>query len=92
MQVSCSFSAILSALPWQWIDVIARHLRYKLPCAETINTNKISLMSKRAEYRVLEAKLADQLKRLDSLKTDDALKSEIEFETTRRSLSILARP
>ncbi|MDH0897621.1 MULTISPECIES: histone-like nucleoid-structuring protein, MvaT/MvaU family [unclassified Pseudomonas] len=43
-------------------------------------------MSKLAEYKALEARLAEQLKQLDALKNDDELKSEIEFEEKLRKL------
>lgn len=43
-------------------------------------------MSKLAEFKALEAKLAKQLKQLDALKNDSALKREIEFETKLKSL------
>lgn len=37
-------------------------------------------MSKLAEFKALEAQLAEQLKQLDALKNDGELKKEIEFE------------
>ena len=37
-------------------------------------------MSKLAEFKALEAKLAEQLAQLDALKNDGQLKREIEFE------------
>lgn len=43
-------------------------------------------MSKLAEFRLLERKLAEQLKELDALKDDAGLKKEIEFETQLRRL------
>lgn len=43
-------------------------------------------MSKLAEFKALEAKLAEQLKQLDALKKDDGLKREIEFESKLRAL------
>ncbi|QXG50015.1 histone-like nucleoid-structuring protein, MvaT/MvaU family [Pseudomonas viridiflava] len=43
-------------------------------------------MSKLAEFRLLERKLAEQLKELDALKGDEGLKKEIEFETRLRNL------
>ncbi|WP_460065099.1 histone-like nucleoid-structuring protein, MvaT/MvaU family [Pseudomonas sp. H1_G08] len=43
-------------------------------------------MSKLAEYRQLEKHLAEQLQALEALKSDDALKKEIEFETKLREL------
>ncbi len=43
-------------------------------------------MSKLAEYKALEARLAEQLKQLDALKNDDELKNEIEFEEKLRKL------
>lgn len=43
-------------------------------------------MSKLAEFKALEAKLAEQLKQLDALKNDEALKREIEFEEKLRTL------
>lgn len=43
-------------------------------------------MSKLAEFKALEAQLADQLKQLDALKNDSELKREIEFEEKLRSL------
>lgn len=43
-------------------------------------------MSKLAEFKALEAQLAEQLKQLDALKNDDGLKREIEFETKLRDL------
>lgn len=43
-------------------------------------------MSKLAEFRALEQKLAAQLAELESLKNDNALKQEIEFEGKLRSL------
>ncbi|BCG27937.1 hypothetical protein TUM18999_61280 [Pseudomonas tohonis] len=43
-------------------------------------------MSKLAEFKALEAKLAAQLKQLDELKNDKELKREIEFEEKLRNL------
>ncbi|WP_415760594.1 histone-like nucleoid-structuring protein, MvaT/MvaU family [Pseudomonas sp. LT1P18] len=43
-------------------------------------------MSKIAEFRSLEAQLAEQLKQLDAMKNDDGLKREIEFESKLRTL------
>jgi hypothetical protein len=43
-------------------------------------------MSKLAEFKALEAQLAEQLKQLDALKNDDGLKREIEFESKLRAL------
>jgi hypothetical protein len=43
-------------------------------------------MSKIAEYKRLEAQLAEQLAALDKLKTDDKLQQEIEFETKLKAL------
>lgn len=43
-------------------------------------------MSKLAEFKALEAQLADQLKQLDLLKNDSDLKREIEFEEKLRRL------
>ncbi|MFZ6045799.1 histone-like nucleoid-structuring protein, MvaT/MvaU family [Pseudomonas sp. CR3202] len=43
-------------------------------------------MSKLAEYKALEAKLAEQLAQLDALKNDEELKREIDFEQKLRSL------
>ncbi|KHL76117.1 transcriptional regulator [Pseudomonas putida] len=43
-------------------------------------------MSRLAEFRALEQKLAAQLAELESLKNDGALKQEIEFEGKLRSL------
>jgi hypothetical protein len=43
-------------------------------------------MSKLAEYRQLEKHLAEQLQALETLKGDDGLKKEIEFETKLREL------
>ncbi|KAA0984025.1 transcriptional regulator [Pseudomonas sp. ANT_J12] len=43
-------------------------------------------MSKLAEYRQLEKHLAEQLEALEALKSDGALKKEIEFETKLREL------
>ncbi|WP_458736777.1 histone-like nucleoid-structuring protein, MvaT/MvaU family [Pseudomonas chlororaphis] len=43
-------------------------------------------MSKLAEYRQLEKDLAEQLQTLEALKSDGALKKEIEFETKLREL------
>lgn len=43
-------------------------------------------MSKLAEFKALEAKLAEQLAQLDALKNDKELKREIEFEQKLRSL------
>jgi hypothetical protein len=41
-------------------------------------------MSRLAEFRALEQKLAAQLAELESLKNDDGLKREIEFEKKLR--------
>ncbi|HCF3019117.1 TPA: transcriptional regulator, partial [Pseudomonas aeruginosa] len=43
-------------------------------------------MSKIAEFKALEAQLAQQLAQLDALKNDKALKREIEFESKLRAL------
>jgi len=43
-------------------------------------------MSKIAEYRQLERHLAEQLQALETMKSDGALKKEIEFETKLRAL------
>lgn len=43
-------------------------------------------MSRLAEYRALEQQLAQQLAELESLKNDDGLQKEIEFETKLRAL------
>ncbi|MHA5986299.1 histone-like nucleoid-structuring protein, MvaT/MvaU family [Pseudomonas aeruginosa] len=43
-------------------------------------------MSKLAEFKALEAQLAEQLKQLDAMKNDDSLKREIEFEKKLNSL------
>ncbi|WP_435634843.1 histone-like nucleoid-structuring protein, MvaT/MvaU family [Pseudomonas solani] len=43
-------------------------------------------MSIIAEYKALEAQIAEQQRRLESLKNDDKLKREIEFEGKLRSL------
>ncbi|CAI8807808.1 histone-like nucleoid-structuring protein, MvaT/MvaU family [Pseudomonas sp. IT-P291] len=43
-------------------------------------------MSKLAEYRQLEKHLAEQLQALESMKGDEGLKKEIEFETKLRKL------
>lgn len=43
-------------------------------------------MSRLAEFRKLEQQLAAQLAELESLKHDDGLKKEIEFETKLRDL------
>ncbi|AZZ47631.1 transcriptional regulator [Pseudomonadaceae bacterium SI-3] len=43
-------------------------------------------MSKIAEYRALEAQIGEQLKRLEALKADSALKKEIEFEQKLKAL------
>ena len=43
-------------------------------------------MSKIAEYKRLEAQLAEQLAALDKLKTDGQLKREMEFEDKLRAL------
>lgn len=43
-------------------------------------------MSIIAEYKALEAQIAEQQKRLDALKGDEKLKREIEFESKLRSL------
>lgn len=43
-------------------------------------------MSKLAEFRQLEKRLAEQLQALEALKSDGALKKEIEFETQLRGL------
>lgn len=45
-------------------------------------------MSKLAEFKALEAKLAEQIKQLDALKNDEALKREIEFEEKLRKLMV----
>lgn len=43
-------------------------------------------MSKLAEFKALEAQLAEQMKQLDALKNDGELKKEIEFEEKLRTL------
>lgn len=43
-------------------------------------------MSIIAEYKALEAKIAEQQARLEALKNDTKLKSELEFETKLRAL------
>lgn len=43
-------------------------------------------MSKIAEYKALQAQIAEQQKRLEALKGDEKLKREIEFETKLRNL------
>lgn len=43
-------------------------------------------MSKLAEFKALEAQLAEQIAQLDALKNDDGLKKEIEFESKVRAL------
>lgn len=43
-------------------------------------------MSIIAEYKALEAQIAEQQKRLEALKGDEKLKKEIEFESKIRSL------
>jgi hypothetical protein len=43
-------------------------------------------MSKLAEYRQLEKHLAEQIQALETMKGDDGLKKEIEFETKLRKL------
>ncbi|WP_122740291.1 histone-like nucleoid-structuring protein, MvaT/MvaU family [Pseudomonas viridiflava] len=43
-------------------------------------------MSRLAEFRALEQQLAAQLAELETLKNDDGLKREIEFETKLRTL------
>lgn len=43
-------------------------------------------MSIIAEYKALEAQIAEQQKRLEALKGDEKLKREIEFESKLRSL------
>jgi len=43
-------------------------------------------MSKLAEFKRLEAQLAEQLRQLDALKNDGELKKEIEFEKKLRDL------
>lgn len=43
-------------------------------------------MSKLAEFKALEAQLAEQLKQLDAMKNDNELKKEIEFEQKLRAL------
>jgi len=48
--------------------------------------NKGTNMSKLAEYRQLEKHLAEQLQALETMKGDDGLKKEIEFETKLRKL------
>lgn len=45
-------------------------------------------MSKISEYRALEAQIAEQLKQLDTLKNNEALKREIEFEEKLRRLMV----
>lgn len=49
-----------------------------------INLGK--LMSRLAEYRALEQKLAAQLAELESMKNDEGLKREVEFEQKLREL------
>lgn len=44
------------------------------------------MMSKLAEYRQLEKHLAEQLQALESMKGNEGLKKEIEFETKLRKL------
>lgn len=46
-------------------------------------------MSRLAEFRLLEQKLAAQLAELEALKNDDALKEEIEFEIKLRNCSLI---
>ncbi|WP_225776351.1 histone-like nucleoid-structuring protein, MvaT/MvaU family [Pseudomonas sp. Marseille-Q5115] len=43
-------------------------------------------MSRLAEFRALEQKLADQLAELESMKNDEGLKREVEFEQKLRDL------
>ncbi|MGK9066567.1 histone-like nucleoid-structuring protein, MvaT/MvaU family [Stutzerimonas chloritidismutans] len=43
-------------------------------------------MSIIAEYKALEAQIAEQTARLEALKNDEKLKKEIEFETKLRAL------
>ncbi|MGF0335824.1 histone-like nucleoid-structuring protein, MvaT/MvaU family [Ectopseudomonas toyotomiensis] len=43
-------------------------------------------MSKIAEYKALEAQLAEHLAQLDALKNDKAMQREIEFESKLRAL------
>ncbi|MCY1515835.1 hypothetical protein D9M68_504370 [compost metagenome] len=43
-------------------------------------------MSIIAEYKALEAQIAEQQKRLEALKADEKLKKEIEFESKLRTL------
>ena len=43
-------------------------------------------MSKIAEYKRLEAQLAEQLAALDKLKSDDQLQQEMEFESKLKAL------
>ncbi|HCL3145381.1 TPA: DNA binding protein [Pseudomonas aeruginosa] len=43
-------------------------------------------MSKLAEFKALEAQLAEQLAQLDALKNDSELKREIQFEEKLRAL------
>ncbi|MDH0897606.1 MULTISPECIES: histone-like nucleoid-structuring protein, MvaT/MvaU family [Pseudomonas] len=43
-------------------------------------------MSKIAEFKALEAQIAEQQKRLEALKGDEKLKKEIEFESKLRTL------
>lgn len=43
-------------------------------------------MSKLAEFKRLEAQLAEQLRQLDALKNDGELKKEIEFEEKLRTM------
>ncbi|WJN58876.1 histone-like nucleoid-structuring protein, MvaT/MvaU family [Pseudomonas sp. SO81] len=43
-------------------------------------------MSIIAEYKALEAQIAEQQKRLEALKGDEKLKRELEFETKLRAL------
>jgi len=47
---------------------------------------KRKMMSKIAEYKRLEAQLAEQLAALDKLKTDGQLKREMEFEDKLKAL------
>jgi len=47
---------------------------------------EIILMSKLAEFRAAEKALADQLAYLESLKNDNSLKKEIEFEEKLKAL------
>ncbi|QXZ14657.1 DNA binding protein [Pseudomonas sp. AO-1] len=43
-------------------------------------------MSRLAEFRMLEQKLAEQLAELESMKSDSGLKAEMEFESKLRAL------